>query len=100
MGFAVGRDTGIFHAGVCDSCDDGDSGVGDDSSAGQGFRKQHDSVYVDGDFAVSAAVIASADIGRECGVEIFLDAAGVFTSGNLNHHVYIPPKNQKQIIEL
>ena len=100
MGLAVGRDTWIFHAGVCDSCDDGDSGVGDDSSAGQGFGKQHDSVYVDGGFAVSAAVIASADTWRECRVEFFPDTAGVFFAGDITRNVYVSPENQEQTVKL
>ena len=95
MGFALGRNTGLLHAGVCDSCDDSASGLEDDSSAGQGFRKQHDSVHLDGGVAVSAAVIACADIRRQCRMEFLSDTAGVFVARDIARNVYVSSENQE-----
>ena len=100
MGLALGRNTGILHAGICDSCDDSPSGLEDDSAAGQSFRKQHDSFRLDGGLAVSAAVAACADTGRECRVEFLSDTAGVFVARDIARNVYVSPENQEQIVKL
>ena len=95
MGLALGRNTGLLHAGVCDSCDDSASGLEDDSASGQGFRKQHDSFCIDGGLAVGAAVVAGADTRRERRVEFLPDAAGVFIARDIARNVYVSSENQE-----
>ena len=93
MGFAVGRYTRILHVRLCDSSYDSDTGLEHDTTAGQIFRKQHDSFHVDGGITAYPAVSASAYIGRQRRLEFFSYAAGVFIAGNINHHVYISPES-------
>ena len=99
MGFAMGRHSRILHSRLCDSSNDSDTGLGSDTSAGTCIRKHFDSIYVAGDFAVIAAIIARADIRRQYRVEFFPYAASIFTSSDTNNDVYISPKSEEQSID-
>ena len=90
MGFAVDRDTRIFHAGLRCCCADCDSGLGNDTPAGQSLRYRAVSVYPSRMLSADTANAPSFDSRRQYGLGIFPDAAGVLIAGNTPNDVYLP----------
>ena len=90
MGFAVDRDTRIFHIGLRCCSADCDSGLGNDTASRESLRYRAVSVYPSRMLSAYTADVTRSDSRRQYGLGIFPDAAGVLIAGNTPNDVYLP----------
>ena len=94
MGFTMDRYTGVFYAWLRCRCLDSDRTLGNDSPAGAFIGNKPDSVRAFRVFAVNSADAAGLDIRRPDGLELFFNAASLFTARDIAGDVYIFEKGE------
>ena len=89
MGFALGRDSGIFHAWICRSSHDSYTNLGVYSASRSSIREQFINFRAVRSLAVIAAYAASVDIGRKYGRKFLYFTASLFTADDIINAIYL-----------